>query len=101
MLLEWIEQAKRLSEIEAVSPEEALKWINQIQDAIQYLHRRDLIWGDAKATNILINKDGDAILVDFGGGFTDGWVDQKRCGTVEGDLQGFQRITSFVKEKIL
>ena len=67
-----------------------------IKDAIKYLHQQRLVWGYAKAGNILINKHRDAISVDFGGGFTDGWVDQEYCETIDGDLQGLRRIVSFI-----
>jgi serine/threonine protein kinase len=66
MLTVWIENARPLSEIESASVKEAAKWIGQIRDAIHYLHGKDLIWGDARASNVLVNVDGDAILVDFG-----------------------------------
>ena len=52
------------------------------------------------AMNILVNVDRDAILVDFGGGFTDGWVEQRFSNTVKGDLQGLERIVAFINEKI-
>lgn len=100
MLIDWIENARPLSEIETVLAKEAEKWIGQIKDAIGYLHQKDLVWGDAKAANILVNMEGDAILVDFGGGFTDGWVEQRFCNTVKGDLQGLERIISFINGKI-
>jgi serine/threonine protein kinase len=58
-----------------------------------------LIWGDAKPGNILINIDGNAILVDFGGGYTDGWVDEKVSNTVKGDLQGIRRIIKYIQSK--
>ena len=100
MLTDWIENARPLSEIETVSAKEATKWIGQIKDAISYIHQKGLVWGDAKAANILVSMDGDVILVDFGGGFTDGWVEQRFCNTVKGDLQGLGRIVAFINGKI-
>lgn len=100
MLTDWLKNARPISEIENVSVHEAAKWIGQIKDAVNYLHQKSLVWGDAKAANVLVNMDGDAILVDFGGGFTDDWVEQRHCGTVKGDLQGLERIVSFINERI-
>lgn len=35
---------------------------------------------------------GDLWLIDFGGGWTDGWVDQDKQGTMEGDDQAVRKI---------
>ncbi len=63
--------------------------------SIEYLHQKGLLWGDAKAGNVLINMDGNATLIDFGGGYIERWVDMMRNDTVYGDVQGLQRIISF------
>lgn len=80
------------------TPEESRRqWITQIQHTVQALHDADIIWGDAKAGNILVDKNGkgDAWVIDFGGGYTQGWVDREKANTVEGDLQGLGRIIGF------
>lgn len=71
------------------------KWAAQIGDAVESLHRLGLIWGNGKLSNIIISgsgddsagDDGDAWLIDFGGGWTRGWVDADLADTVEGDKQ--------------
>lgn len=68
------------------------RWARQIQETVEQLHGADLVWGDAKAENVMIDKNNDAWLIDFGGGYTEGWVDGDKAGTVEGDLQGVARI---------
>jgi len=100
MLTDWIENARRVSEMDRASIYEAAKWIDQIKNAVNYLHEKGLVWGDAKAGNVLITVNGDAMLVDFGGGFTEGWVEQRFCETVEGGLRGLERIISFINEKV-
>lgn len=76
------------------------KWFNQISWTLQKLHEKDIIWGDAKAPNVLINSTDDAFLIDFGGGFTPGWVDQELSGTLEGDCQGLEKIEELLCKRV-
>lgn len=79
-------------------PELRRKWAAQIDKAVDELHRVGSIWGDAKPQNILIDKEDNAWVTDFEGGYTHGWVDPDKAGTVEGDLQGLQRTIRFIFE---
>ncbi|KAI0551790.1 hypothetical protein F4679DRAFT_593205 [Xylaria curta] len=72
------------------------KWARQIEDTLKELHRIGVIWGDATAGNVIIDKENNVVITDFEGGYTDGWVDAEKAGTVEGDLQGFQKIMRFL-----
>jgi serine/threonine protein kinase len=49
-----------------VERRQAIRWIAQIADALDYAHRNDVIHRDVKPANILINHHGDAALADFG-----------------------------------
>ncbi|KAK4247244.1 hypothetical protein C7999DRAFT_14705 [Corynascus novoguineensis] len=84
----------------AIGPEtpSALKdrWAQQIQHTMAALHQASITWGDAKLDNILIDVHGDAWLIDFGGGRTEGWVDSDKAGTVSGDLRALERILKFI-----
>ncbi|KAH6843406.1 hypothetical protein B0I37DRAFT_384384 [Chaetomium sp. MPI-CAGE-AT-0009] len=72
------------------------RWVSQIREAVQQLHDGGVVWGDAKADNALIDKKNDAWLIDFGGGYTEGWVDKDKSDTKEGDLQGVERIVAYL-----
>lgn len=45
-----------------------------------------------KSDNILVDKSDEIWMIDFGGGYTRGWVDSEIAETVEGDRQGLQKI---------
>lgn len=68
------------------------RWAKQVSHTVEELHRIGAVWGDAKTDNILIDKDGNAWVIDFEGGYTEGWVDKDKAGTEEGDLQGLGKI---------
>ncbi|EEP78258.1 predicted protein [Uncinocarpus reesii 1704] len=68
------------------------KWLDQVTVTLKHLHSRGIIWGDAKAANVLTDVNNDAYLIDFGGGYTRGWVDKENANSIVGDLQGLERI---------
>jgi serine/threonine protein kinase len=57
-----------LKEQGPVEPSQALQWINQISDALTYLHNQNppVLHRDIKPSNIRIRPNGNAMLVDFG-----------------------------------
>ncbi|KAI3339027.1 hypothetical protein F4824DRAFT_457922 [Ustulina deusta] len=36
------------------------------------------------------------LLIDFGGGFTEGWVSEELAGTVEGDEEAVKKMVDFL-----
>lgn len=62
------------------------KWADQIEHTVTQMHSHGIIWGDAKSLNIIIDKEDNAWVIDFGGGFTTPWVEFSMMDTVEGDL---------------
>ncbi|KAF7517122.1 hypothetical protein G7054_g13903 [Neopestalotiopsis clavispora] len=81
---------------EPVSKELRGKWKKQIRKTVEQLHEIGVVWGDGKPCNVIIDNNQDAWLIDFGGGFTDGWVDEKLQNTVDGDSQAVQKITEYL-----
>lgn len=51
-----------------VAPEQALPWVAQVADALEYLHSRQppVLHRDIKPANIRVTPEGKAVLVDFG-----------------------------------
>jgi len=72
------------------------RWGRQVTYALKSLHQAGIVWGDAKPHNILINRNQDAWIVDFGGDHSRGWVDKEKAGTIEGDLQGLTKILEYL-----
>ena len=46
--------------------DKALPLIYQIADALDYIHKRNITHLDVKPSNILLDEDQNAILIDFG-----------------------------------
>ncbi|KAF5538612.1 kinase subdomain-containing protein [Fusarium napiforme] len=99
ILLTYID-CKRMTLSCAVQPgiEVSLRerWAAQIQEAIGQLHDAGITWGDAKPDNILIDVNQDAWLIDFGGGYTEGWVPKSLAGTMEGDRIALEKILEYI-----
>ncbi len=73
MVLEFIpgetlqDRVKRLAEDgRKLSFEDALKFTNNISDAVGYAHQRGMVHRDIKPANIMLDMQGQAILMDFG-----------------------------------
>lgn len=55
------------------------------------LHKAHIIWGDAKPANILIDTNGDAWIIDFGGGYMRGWIEKDHMEKSKGTPKDFPR----------
>lgn len=49
-----------------LAAEEASVYIRQVASALSYLHDRNTMHLDVKPSNVLIDKEGNAVLIDFG-----------------------------------
>lgn len=98
LLYHWIEVADTLTwAIDERTPFETRdKYASQITLTLNSLHQLDIVWGDVKAENVVIDKDGNAIVIDLEGGSTRNWVDKDLAGTIDGDLQGLERLMDYI-----
>lgn len=102
MLLTYIDHRHRTLQIAVapgILPSLRQKWANQITETLKSLHRAGIVWGDAKAENVLVDTKDNAWITDFGGGYTEGWVNRENTGTIDGDLQGLEAILLFVQTR--
>lgn len=68
------------------------KWSEQAARYVDQLHAHDIIWGDAKADNFIVDADDELWIIDFGGSYTEGWVDPEFSETREGDDMGLEKV---------
>ncbi|KAF9783640.1 hypothetical protein IL306_008767 [Fusarium sp. DS 682] len=99
-LRKWV-PGRRLSEITSATADTREKWASQIRETIESLHKHGLVWGDAKPSNVVIGDQDDAWLIDFGGGYTQGWVDEELMETKEGDEQALSKIIAYLGKENL
>ncbi|KAK6223901.1 hypothetical protein LQW54_000045 [Pestalotiopsis sp. IQ-011] len=74
------------------------KWARETERVVKLLHANDIVWGDAKADNFVVDRHGDLWIIDFGGSYTDGWVDPELMETEEGDDMGVEKIVNALKD---
>jgi hypothetical protein len=99
MLFAWIDAECVLSKARVAKSPGAVRkrWLSQINRSVQWLHEEGIVWGDAKADNVLLDKDEKAWIIDFGGSYTPGWVDKDKAETLEGDYQGVGKINEMLR----
>ncbi len=59
-------EGKSLEEQLPIAQEQALAYIKQAAEALQYVHTKGILHLDIKPANIMINQSGKAVLIDFG-----------------------------------
>ena len=64
-VMDYIE-GRSLAEQLPIAQEQALAYIKQAAEALQYVHTKGILHLDIKPANIMINQSGKAVLIDFG-----------------------------------
>ena len=76
----------------SVSEEKRVAWSQKSRQYVETLHKHDIIWGDAKADNFVVDENDELWIIDFGGSYTEGWIDPELSDTLEGDEQGLEKV---------
>lgn len=85
---------------EDISQRKREKWAKEVERVTEVLHDNDIIWGDAKADNFVLDENEKLWIIDFGGNYTEGWVDAEKAETMEGDEQGIEKIVNALVDPI-
>lgn len=85
---------------EKVPQEKRDAWAKEVDRIKDLLHKHEIVWGDAKADNFMVDKDDKLWIIDFGGSYTEGWVDAELNETEEGDDMGIEKIVSALEDPV-
>ena len=59
-------EGQPLSKAGRTAPQQAMEWVREIAEALAYAHAQGVIHRDVKPANILVDREGQAHVVDFG-----------------------------------
>jgi serine/threonine-protein kinase len=68
MIMEFVDGVTLSSRLQqgAIPPAQAIKYIDQVLDALSYAHKQNIIHRDIKPANMMLTPDGSVKLMDFG-----------------------------------
>jgi serine/threonine protein kinase len=68
MIMEFVDGVTLSSRLQqgAIPPTQAIKYIDQVLDALSYAHKQNIIHRDIKPANMMLTPDGSVKLMDFG-----------------------------------
>ncbi len=64
--MEFVEGVPLLEAAKEALPDQILTWFKECLEALEYLHGQEILHGDLKPANILVDRNGHVKLVDFG-----------------------------------
>ena len=90
--IEGCSLASLISDKGRLGEKEALGYIHQVADALQYVHSKNRLHLDIKPQNIMIDKNGKAVLIDFGVSKQYDEVNGENTSTLLGSTPGYAPI---------
>jgi serine/threonine-protein kinase len=82
LLMEYVD-GKTLDELELPQIGQLVLIFCQVASAMRHMHRRGVFHGDLKPSNIMLSKDGQVKLIDFG----TAWIRGEDKGRIQGTVQ--------------
>jgi eukaryotic-like serine/threonine-protein kinase len=82
VLMEYVD-GRTIDELEAPEMGQLVLIFHNVADGLIHMHRRGVFHGDLKPTNIMLSKDGDVKIIDFG----TAWIRGKDKNRVQGTPQ--------------
>ena len=79
---------------------DAMSYIRQVADALDFIHSRNIMHLDVKPANILINEQGEAVLIDFGISKHYGRDDRATTSTPVGISHGYAPLEQYSKSGV-
>lgn len=76
------------------------RWAREADRIKDILHEHEIIWGDAKADNFMVDNNDKLWIIDFGGSYTEGWIDPELNETAEGDDMGTEKIVNALQDPV-
>lgn len=99
-LLSNIDAPKPLTKLlkKSVPRAKRAEWATTSERYVKTLHENNIIWGDAKADNFIVDGNDELWIIDFGGSYTEGWVDPELNETIEGDDMGLEKVVKALED---
>jgi hypothetical protein len=100
MLLTAIDDPTPLTKLmdSDVSPTKRAKWARESERIVDVLHSHNITWGDAKGDNFVVDRNNELWIIDFGGSYTEGWIEPELMETQEGDDVGLEKVVNALKD---
>lgn len=74
------------------------KWAKEAEEIKEVLHDHGIIWGDAKGDNFVVDSSDELWIIDFGGSYTEGWIDPEIAETKKGDDMGVEKVVNALRD---
>ncbi|KAJ4392152.1 hypothetical protein N0V93_005775 [Gnomoniopsis smithogilvyi] len=81
-----------------IAQEKRERWAQEAEQIKDTLHEHGIIWGDAKGDNFVVDSSDELWIIDFGGSYTEGWIDPEIAETKRGDNMGVEKVVNALRD---